>query len=388
MELESEHRRGLQPKPSRFMLLQRIVLFAVAATAFLAAALSGELPWAVGTAFGLTWLYGFPTRERASLGFARAVNLSSLALLAVLVLLTLTRSQGISLSASEASLLLCANRLLVRRAPSDDALLHLSCFLVLAASSTLGGDLAYGLCLLGFCALISPSLTLSELRRGIEEEAPAQASALMAAPELTAPRLIGFTAALGVGALVFAISLFPLFPRAQLGLLGSLSFGPHITGVSDQVDLTSGELQASSKLVLSADITEGDPRTLHYFRVVTLSRFTGSGWVPSTHPHGVRTRVISFPKAPVVSGLLEPFLAGGDLIPVPEGLTDLRPEGYGASFFLDDQGNVRLGASGDRRPGLALRRRRRSHQDRSAPNRPRTRCSPRSRPKSAPSPSA
>src|SRR4029077_277076 len=125
-------------------------------------------------------------------------------------------------------------------------------FLVLAAGSTLGGGLEYGLLLLAFCALISVSMTLCELRRGIEEEAPAQASVLMAAPELTAQGLVWFTAALGVGALLFAIGLFPLFPRAQLGLLGSLSCGRRTTGVSEQVDLTAGgDLQPSSKLVLT-----------------------------------------------------------------------------------------------------------------------------------------
>ncbi len=196
-------------RPSRFIRLQRAALFAVAASAFAASASSGELPWPVPVAFGLTWLYAFGSRERASLGFARAINLFSLALLVALAGLALTKSQGVSLSAAEASLLLCANRLLVRRDPSDDALLHLSCFLILAAGSTLGGELQYGLCLAIFCALIAPSLTLSELRRGIEEEAPAQASALMAAPELTAPALVVFTAALGVGALIFAIALFP-----------------------------------------------------------------------------------------------------------------------------------------------------------------------------------
>ena len=334
-----------RPRPSRFIRLQRAALFAVAATAFAATASSGELPWAIPVLFALIWLYAFQSRERASLGFARTVNLATLALLVVLALLALTKAQGVTLSAAEASLLLCANRLLIRRTPSDDALLHLSCFLILAAGSTLGGELQYGLCLLVFCALISCSLTLSELRRGIEEEAPAQASALMAAPELTAPRLVWFTAALGVGALVFAIGLFPLFPRAQLGLLSSLSFGPRTTGVSDQVDLTAvGDLQPSSKLVLTADITAGDPEALHYFRVVTLGRFTGSGWLPTGH-RGKRTRVFSLTKAPVVSGTLEPFLATGDLLPVPDGLTDLRAEGYAATFWPDDQDNLRLAST-------------------------------------------
>ena len=67
-----------------------------------------------------------------------------------------------------------------------------------------------------------------------------------------------------------------------LTLLSSLSFGPRTTGVSDQVDLTAGgDLQPSSKLVLTADVTAGDPQVLHYFRVVTLDRFTGSGWLLS-----------------------------------------------------------------------------------------------------------
>ncbi len=126
-----------------------------------------------------------------------------------------------------------------------------------------------------------------------------------------------------------------------------------MTGVSDQVDLTAaGDLQPSSKLVLSADVTAGDPQALHYFRVVTLERFTGRGWLPAGH-RGTRTRVFSLPKPPVVSGVLEPLLAVGDFLPVPDGLTHLRAEGYAATFWQDDQGDLRLTAAST--SDLALR---------------------------------
>src|SRR6202020_3376023 len=97
-----------------------------------------------------------------------------------------------------------------------------------------------------------------------------------------------------------------------------------------------GELRPSSKLVLAVDVALGDPRAVHYFRTVTLSHFTGSGWSPAV-TRRTHTRAFALPKAPVVSGILEPFLADSDLIPVPDGLTDLRAEGYGATFWLDDQ---------------------------------------------------
>ena len=328
----------------RFLRWQRGLLAAVALSAFAAVAASRELPPWLSASFLVIWGYALGWRERASAGFGKAVNLLSLVLLIVLVAMTMAKIQAVPTSAAEAALLLCANRLLGRRDPSDDALLHLSCFLVLAAGAALGSELWYGLCLVAFCALAATSLTLSELRRGIEDEARAQSSALMAAPELTAPGLLWFTAALGTGALAFALVLFPLFPRAQLGLLQALSYGggPRVTGVSDRVDLSAGgALQRSSKLVIRLEITDGDPQVLHYFRVVTLDRFTGTGWAPSDR-HGTQVHLISLPGAPVVTGLLEPFIGAGDYVPVPEGLTDLRPEVSGVVLRADTQGDLRL----------------------------------------------
>jgi hypothetical protein len=77
-------------------------------------------------------------------------------------------------------------------------MLHLSCWLVLASGAALTGELLYGLCLLAYAALAAVSMTLAELRRGIEEEAPGQAQALFAAPELTSRRLWLFSASLGL----------------------------------------------------------------------------------------------------------------------------------------------------------------------------------------------
>ncbi len=327
----------------RLLRWQRAFLFSLVGVAVASVAVSGELPWQALVTFGLLAAYAIPTRERASEGFAQTVNGLSVVGLAALLGAAFTRTASFQVAAAEGALLLCANRLLVRRTPEDDGLLHLTTFLLLAAGAALGGDLVYGLLLVAFSLLAPPSLTLGELRRGIEEQAAARATALMAAPELTAPRLLASSAALGGAALLFGAVIFPLFPRVQVGLMKAFaSGGARLSGVSDHVDLSAGgELRRDSRLVLRVGLDSGDPEVLHYFRAVTLDRFSGTGWTRTPDQEG-RPHASAAPSRTTVSGELEPFVKDGDFVPVPEGLTDLSPEVFGLSLRPDDQGDLKL----------------------------------------------
>ena len=144
----------LSPAPHRsvppLVRWQRLFLWGLVLLSVASVAVSNELPWQALVAFGLIAAYAVTTRERASDGFAQAVNALTLVGLIALLAVAFTKAQTFQVSAAEGALLLAANRLLVRRTPEDDGLLHLTTFLLLAAGAALGGDLLYGLLLTGF----------------------------------------------------------------------------------------------------------------------------------------------------------------------------------------------------------------------------------------------
>jgi protein-glutamine gamma-glutamyltransferase len=298
-------------------------LFLAAAAAFGSVAVSAQLPpWALG-GFGLAWVGGLVWREHTTPLRARAVNGATAGLLLALILQVALRAVTLPLAAGEGALLLCANRLLIRRTARDDALLHLTCWLLLASGAVLTGELWYGLCLVAYALLAAPSMTLSELRRGIEEEAPEQAHALLASSELVSPRLWSFASALGLLSVAFGLVIFPVFPRFQSGLLDRFSGGAPRMGISDRVDLTGkGNLSGSPQVVLQATL-DGDPWSARYWRAVTLDHFTGSGWNASA-PALKRWHGFGHPQAAAVRGELSYFPSGEGWIPIPEGLTKLR----------------------------------------------------------------
>ncbi|MHB8417931.1 MAG: transglutaminase family protein [Myxococcales bacterium] len=358
---------------SRFLVLQGTALFGAAAAAFASVAVSRALPTFALAAFSAVWFLGLFVRERASRGPANAVNLVTVGAVLWILLPAFAVRESLPVAAAETALVLCGNRLLVRRSAADDGMLHLSCWLVLASGASLTGELVYGLCLLAYAALASTSMMLAELRRGIEEEAgfagqgnggpqirrspraetdaggrsirsgegPEHAHALLAAPELTSNRLLAFSASLGLFSAGFGVLVFPLFPRAQLGLFGRLGGRPG-TGVGDRVDLSGqGTLADSSRLVLQAELT-GDRSAARYWRALTLERFTGRGW---THEESAAEalRGIDEPGKAAVAGTFVLFPDTSRRVPVPEGLLRLWPDPPVIRLREDENGDIRLG---------------------------------------------
>ena len=331
----------------KFLQLQRLSLFGAAAAAFGSVAVSGILPtWSLFT-FAVAWLWGYQNRERSAVRwptFGATLNLISLGILLILAVATLVHQVAFPQAIGLSALSLTANRLLMRRTPADDALLHLSCWVLLGTGALLSGELPYGFCLFLYTLLVTLSLTLAELRRGIEEEAPDQAVALLAAPELTSRRLLGFAMGLGLFALGFAAILFPLFPRVPAGLLKGLRLnGALTTGVSDRVDLTShGSLQESSRLILRAktDGRVGSSNLLRYWRAVTLDDFDGREW-SAQREVGIRVGSVSSGRQPLVTGHFDLTPGSGRFLPIPEGLTALWPEST-VDLRLRENGDLRL----------------------------------------------
>src|SRR5262249_38728864 len=159
----------------------RAAILITAALAFGSVACGGQLPlWSL-FGYGLAWLVGVRSRETLWLKapwLPSTLNYATFTGLLALGAATAFGAQTLQTSAGLGALMLAANRLLVRKGPTDDGLLHLACWLILAAGAALSGDLVYGVFLVLTTVAAAVSLTLSELRRGIEEEAPRQAQAL------------------------------------------------------------------------------------------------------------------------------------------------------------------------------------------------------------------
>ncbi len=327
---------------SRFLELQRATIFAAAAAAFGAAAVSRELPIWLVTLFGAALLAGLWLRER-KLFPPWPLNVATAAAVVATLAPALAHRDRLPLAAAEAASLLTANRLLVRREAGDDGILHLSCWLLLASGAALTADLAYGLFLLLYAGLAAVSMLLAELRRGIETEAPEQAPALLSAPELTSRRLLGFAASLGVGSLAFGALLFPLFPRAHAGLWQSLGGGPLRTGISDRVDLTAGgTLQDSARLVLTAELS-GDEAAARYWRTLVLERFTGRSWLSFGVPGEIARGLARRSARSTVRGRFDLFPDSGGFVPAPPGLSQLWPAtALALRMRYDPMGNVDL----------------------------------------------
>ncbi|MHB1847354.1 MAG: transglutaminase family protein, partial [Deltaproteobacteria bacterium] len=338
----------------RFLELQRATLFASAAAAFGSVAVSRELPaWAL-LLFGLAFCLGPFVRERR-LCPPWVLNLPTAVGVVIALVPGLLRRELLPVAAAEAATLLCANRLLLRREAGDDGLLHLACWLCLASGAALTADLLYGLCLALYAGLVAVSMTLAELRRGIEEEtartqSAEQARALLAAPELTSRRLLSFAASLGLGSLAFGALLFPIFPRAHAGLWQGLGGGSLRTGISDRVDLTAkGTLTDSSRLVLTAELRPaGDAPAAavveaRYWRTLAFEQFTGRGWLPFSTTAEISTGFERRDARATLRGRFELFPDEAGYVPVPVGLVELWPTAaFGLRLRRDAVGNFAM----------------------------------------------
>src|SRR5262249_48628217 len=138
-------RRSCTGRVMRFSFVHKLASYLMAAAAFAAAALSGELPPAlvVGVAvlIPLSWLWE-PPRVRVE----RYENLWNLATAAcfLYVLVDFLRPEG-SLLSSGVDLLgfLLVNKLCNRRTSKDYLQLYVISFLLLVAGTTLNTDLSY-----------------------------------------------------------------------------------------------------------------------------------------------------------------------------------------------------------------------------------------------------
>ncbi len=330
----------------RFHVIQRAALFLAAAAAFAGAAVGEQLPLPAMIGFGTAWIVGFFVRERPWRTFAVAVNAATILGVPLVLMLSRGDRSRLPIAAAEAALIVCANRLLVRRTPGDDGMLHLACWLVLASGAALTGEMLYGIALVAYAVLASISMLLSELRRGIEEEAERQASTLLAAPELTSRSLLGFAAGLGLFSAAFATLVFPIFPRARVGMFQAGSGGTPVTGLTDHVDLSaSGRIGDSARLVLRAEL-DGDLRAARYWRAVTLETFTGRGWIPAASHGSLVRSVHSRPGERSLGGTFDFFPDSSGLLPVPEGLSSLWPIGPNALLMQSRDGDLRLAEPG------------------------------------------
>jgi transglutaminase-like putative cysteine protease len=268
-------------------------------------------------------------------------------------------------------------RLASRRGAAHDQQVIVLALLHLIAGTVLGGNLAYGLCFLGFLIVTPGALVLSHLRREVEGNYRQGARDRTGLPVdvpriLRSRRVIGrpfllFTCLLSIPIFLFTAGLFVVFPRVGLSLLLLNHARPErMIGFSDRVDLGGvGKLRSDPTIAMRVEYPlapeRAPPRLALYLRGTAFDRYDGRSWSRSSTQRapaersGLVVPIRRFPKPEldrVLKVELEPinppvlFLPSDAVAiklapPTAPGATTVissGPEGQFSYSSLDDRG--------------------------------------------------
>lgn len=273
---------------------QRAAAYLAAGSGMAALLVSGEIPaplaWVSVAAFGLSWLLG----ERIA---GQGVLLWNTGLLVALLYLGLgvfTGSYDPVVAACIFALLLSLNRLFNRRTVRDYSFINLAALLMIAGGAALTGDLLYGLCFVVFAVASTWSMTLTLLRKEIEDEAAQNRIADGGLAALTSRRLIsapflGVLGGLAFAGLGVAALIFISFPRVSLGLWQRAAPQPTTrAGFSSEVELGGhGRIKDDARIAFRFQLVDEEPRGPKFerhWKGATFDTFDGVAWKDSSPP--------------------------------------------------------------------------------------------------------
>ncbi len=343
-----------------FLAIQRLAGFLATAAAFASMAISGTLPIPFSVGYSVALLLSLVIGDRLSgkLDFAWTVGL--IATVAGLLFVTLSGGLDFVVSMAIVVAMLALNRLYNRRTVRDDALLHLTSLLMLAAGAALSAELGYGLCFAAFGVFATWSLMLSHLRAAIEDgSAEEGAAALLASRRLVTPPMLGALAALSFAALVGAVAVFLFFPRVTFGV-GHGKFGESRVGFGDRVELDGhGLLKDDPRVAMRVRLSPAPPPSPlgYHWRGRAFDTWDGRAWSRATTARDAREPILRrdlngafllerrFPGQPVVREDIEllPGVSDDILLSGGRTLTVRLPTGLGAETYRllrDAQGEL------------------------------------------------
>ncbi len=289
----------------RFSAIHKLSTYLVAATAFLAVVLSGELdPFT--TLLGLVGMIGSwwvePPRVRTDRYGGLFTGLSVLAL-AVAVLTVLA---GEFLLAGARFLIhLLIIKLLSRRTSKDYQQVYLLSFLLLTIGTAINTGMSFAICFLGFVVFATWALILFHLRREMEENfllkhsddassEKVEVERILNSRRIVGPAFLAGTSGVSLAIFASAIVMFLFIPRIGFGLFFQKSHsGINVAGFSDDVELGGhGTIRDDNTVVMRVYLDRADfrgvagGRQLHW-RGVALDHYDRGHWSRSRNVHFV-----------------------------------------------------------------------------------------------------
>src|SRR5215468_1292033 len=214
----------------RFSFVHKLASYLMAVSAFLALALSGEIPpiaiilGAVGIAASWFWEPPRVRPERWTLVWnALAVGAFGYSLLSAV-----SGGEWV-VAGSDFLVFLVVAKLFTRRSSRDYQWIYVLTFLMLLAGTSLNAEVSYALCFLAYVVTATWALILFHLRREMEENfllkhsddsssERVEVERILSSRRIVGPKFLGATAMVSLGVFVLSAVLFLLFPRIGFGL--------------------------------------------------------------------------------------------------------------------------------------------------------------------------
>jgi hypothetical protein len=280
----------------RFSAIHKLSTYLVAATAFLAVVLSGELdPFTIllGTV-GLAaswWVEPPAVRIDRYSGVYTALSLIALAVA------VLTALSGEFLLAGARFLIhLLVIKMLSRRASKDYQQIYLLSFLLLTIGTAINTGMSFAICFLGFVVFATWALILFHLRREMEENfllkhsddassEKVEVERILNSRRIVGPAFLAGTSGVSLAIFLSAIVMFLFIPRIGFGLFFQKSrSGINVAGFSDDVELGGhGTIRDDNTVVMRVYLDRADYRgvaggaQLHW-RGIALDHYDRGHW--------------------------------------------------------------------------------------------------------------
>ncbi len=280
----------------RFSAIHKLSTYLVAATAFLAVGLSGELD-PLTLLMGIAGLIGSWWVEAPRVRVERLGLLYSALSLLALVIAVLTVLAGEYLLAGARFLIhLLLIKLFSRRASKDYQQIYLLSFLLLTIGTAINTGMSFAICFLGFVVFATWALILFHLRREMEENfllkhsddassEKVEVERILNSRRIVGPAFLLGTSGVSLAIFLSAIVMFMFIPRVGFGLFFQKSRGGiNVAGFSDEVALGGhGTIRDDDTVVMRVYLDRADYRgvaggqQLHW-RGVALDSYDQGRW--------------------------------------------------------------------------------------------------------------
>lgn len=278
----------------RFSAVHKVASYLMVGAAFLALALSRELPplvVALTAAGGALSFFAEPSRHALFRHRSWSTSWNALTL-AAFAWTILDALRGEALFAGVRFLcFLLVNKLWNRRTSRDYLQAYVVSFLMLVAGAALSSELVYALCFLAYVVFATWTLTLFHLRREMEENyllkhtGGEQSERVEVERILNSRRIIGGsflagTSLVSIGIFLGASVVFFLIPRFGFGFfVQQKRRGASTIGFSDRIELGEyGRIKDNPQVVMRVELPQGKPRLPLRLRGVTFDRYVHGKW--------------------------------------------------------------------------------------------------------------